>query len=156
MDEMLDRAWNLPLTGGRCVVDAEKVRDLIDDIRLNMPAEIKQAKQIVADRADIISVAKTEAENIVRKAEDRAKALVEQEEITKQAQTRAVEVLTQAQMKSREMRQASQEFAETMLKSTEETLTKALSDVRSTRQALKTSGRNQQNSEKSREKGRDF
>lgn len=86
MDEMLDRAWNLPLTGGRCVVDAEKVRDLIDDIRLNMPAEIKQAKQIVADRADIISVAKKEAEDIVHKAEEHAKALVEQEKITKQAQ----------------------------------------------------------------------
>ena len=141
MDEMLDRAWNLPLTGGRCVVDAEKVRDLIDDIRLNMPAEIKQAKQIVADRADIISVAKKEAEDIVRKAEDRAKALVEQEEITKQAQTRATEILTQAQAKSREMRQ---EFAETMLKSTEETLSKSLGDVRSTRQALKSSGRNLQ------------
>ena len=144
MDEMLDRAWNLPLTGGRCVVDAEKVRDLIDDIRLNMPAEIKQAKQIVADRADIISVAKKEAEDIVRKAEDRAKALVQQEEITKQAQTRATEILTQAQAKSREMRQASQEFAETMLKSTEETLSKSLGDVRSTRQALKSSGRNLQ------------
>ena len=143
MDEMLDRAWNLPLTGGRCVVDAEKVRDLID-IRLNMPAEIKQAKQIVADRTDIISVAKKEAEDIVRKAEEHAKALVEQEEITKQAQARATEILTQAQMKSREMRQASQEFAETMLKSTEETLSKALGDVRSTRQALKSSGRNLQ------------
>ena len=144
MDEMLDRAWNLPLTGGRCVVDAEKVRDLIDDIRLNMPAEIKQAKQIVADRTDIISVTKKEAEDIVRKAEEHAKALVEQEEITKQAQARATEILTQAQMKSREMRQASQEFAETMLKSTEETLSKALGDVRSTRQALKSSGRNLQ------------
>ena len=144
MDEMLDRAWNLPLTGGRCVVDAEKVRDLIDDIRLNMPAEIKQAKQIVADRTDIISVAKKEAEDIVRKAEEHAKALVEQEEITKQAQARATEILTQAQMKSREMRQASQEFAETMLKSTEETLSKGLGDVRSTRQALKSSGRNLQ------------
>ena len=144
LDELLDRAWNLPLSGGRCVIDAEKVRDLIDDIRLNMPAEIKQAKQIVADRADIISVAKKEAEDIVRKAEDRAKALVEQEEITKQAQTRATEILTQAQAKSREMRQASQEFAETMLKSTEETLSKSLGDVRSTRQALKSSGRNLQ------------
>ena len=142
MDEMLDRAWNLPLTGGRCVVDAEKVRDLIDDIRLNMPAEIKQAKQIVADRADIISVAKKEAEDIVRKAEDHAKALVEQEEITKQAQARATEILSQAQIKSLEMRQASQEFAETMLKSTEETLSKALGDVRSTCQAVKSSSRN--------------
>ena len=142
MDERLDRAWNRPLTGGRCGVDAEKVRDLIDDIRLNMPAEIKQAKQIVADRADIISVAKKEAEDIVRKAEDHAKALVEQEEITKQAQARATEILSQAQIKSREMRQASQEFAETMLKSTEATLSKALGDVRSTCQAVKSSSRN--------------
>ena len=142
MDEMLDRAWNLHLTGGRCVVDAEKVRDLIDDIRLNLPTEIKQAKQIVADRTDIISVAKAEAESIVRKAEDHAKALVEQEEITKQAHARATEILAQAQTKSREMKQASQEFAETMLKSTEETLAKALGDVRTTYQALKSGGRN--------------
>ena len=33
IDELLDRAWSLPLSGGRCVVDADKVRDLIDDIR---------------------------------------------------------------------------------------------------------------------------
>ena len=48
LDELLDRSWNLPLSGGRCVVDAEKVRDLLDDVRLNMPTEIKQAKAIVA------------------------------------------------------------------------------------------------------------
>ena len=41
LDELLDKAWSLPLTGGRCVVDAERVRELIDDIRLNMPTEIK-------------------------------------------------------------------------------------------------------------------
>lgn len=41
IDELLDRSWSLPLSGGRCVVDADKVRDLIDDIRLNIPAEIK-------------------------------------------------------------------------------------------------------------------
>lgn len=144
MDEMIDRAWNLPLTGGRCVLDAEKVRDLIDDIRLNMPAEIKQAKQIVADRAEIVRVAKSEAESIVRKAEDHAKTLVDQEEITKQAQAKATEMLNQAQKKAREMKQASQEFAESMLQSAEETLMKALTDVRSTHQALKSSGRTTQ------------
>ena len=53
LDELLDKAWSLPLTGGRCVVDAERVRELIDDIRLNMPTEIKQAKAIVADRRDV-------------------------------------------------------------------------------------------------------
>ena len=58
IDELLDRAWSLPLSGGRCVVDADKVRDLIDDIRLNIPGEIKQAKAIVSDRAEIIDGAK--------------------------------------------------------------------------------------------------
>ena len=41
MDEVLDRAVNLPLTGGRSAVDADKLRDIIDDIRLNLPVEIK-------------------------------------------------------------------------------------------------------------------
>lgn len=83
IDELLDRAWSLPLSGGRCVVDADKVRDLIDDIRLNIPGEIKQAKAIVSDRAEIIDGAKKEAEQIVRKAEDRARALIAQQEVTK-------------------------------------------------------------------------
>ena len=69
LDELLDRAWNLPLSGGRCVIDAEKVREMVDDIRLNLPDEIKQAKAIVKDRSEILSSAKTEAEAIVRKAE---------------------------------------------------------------------------------------
>ena len=37
IDELLEDSWSLPLSGGRCVVDAEKVRDLIDSIRMNMP-----------------------------------------------------------------------------------------------------------------------
>lgn len=66
LDELLDRAWNLPLSGGRCVIDAEKVREMVDDIRLNLPDEIKQAKAIVKDRTEILSSAKSEAEAIVR------------------------------------------------------------------------------------------
>ena len=65
MDEMIDKAWNLPLTGGRCVIDTEKVREMIDEIRLNLPQEVKQAKGIVADRSEILSVARREAEAIV-------------------------------------------------------------------------------------------
>lgn len=42
IDELLEDSWSLPLSGGRCVVDAEKVRELIDSIRMNMPSEIKR------------------------------------------------------------------------------------------------------------------
>lgn len=137
MDELLDRSWSLPLSGGRCVVDADKVRDLIDDIRLNLPAEIKQARAIVADRQEIISGAKKESEAIIRKAEDRARTLVAQEEVTKAAQAKASELLSQAQSKSREIRHAAQEFSDNCLLKTEEALVKSLTEVKATRQAFR-------------------
>ena len=141
MDDMLDRAWNLPLTGGRSVLDAEKLREMIDDIRLNLPGEIKQAKIIVADRAEIMSTAKKDAENIVRKAEERARALVAQEEVVKEAQAKATELVSSAQTKAREIRQAAQEFSDNVLRETEEALVKSLSEVKSTRQAVRAAGK---------------
>ena len=141
MDDMLDRAWNLPLTGGRSVLDAEKLREMIDDIRLNLPGEIKQAKIIVADRAEIMSTAKKDAENIVRKAVERARALVAQEEVVKEAQAKATELVSSAQTKAREIRQAAQEFSDNVLRETEEALVKSLSEVKSTRQAVRAAGK---------------
>ena len=144
IDEMLDSAFSVPFSG-KCMVDADKVRDLIDEIRLHMPSEIKQAKSIVEDRVEIISTAKREAENIVRRAEDRAKAMVAQEEIVKQAQQRGSEILTLAHQKSREVRQAASEFVETIMKKTDDCLTTNLNELRQTRQNLRSVNKNPQN-----------
>lgn len=57
LEDMLEEAWSIPLSGNKCVIDAEKVKQYLEDIRLNMPTEIKQAKLIVNDRSDIISQA---------------------------------------------------------------------------------------------------
>jgi len=141
MDEMLDKSWGLPLSGGRTVVDADKIRDLIDDIRINLPTEIKQAKAIVSDRSEILIAAKKEGEAIIRKAEERSKAMISHEEIVKQAQERAADIMTQAQVKAREIRQAAYDFSDDLLKGTEEALAKSLGDVRSTRQALRSNSR---------------
>ena len=145
LDELLDKAWSLPLTGGRCVVDADKVRELIDDVRLNLPTEIKQAKAIVADRSEIITAARREADNLVRKAEDRARMLVANEAIVKQAEEKARETLSQAQQNSRQMKQAAQEFADNVLRDTEDTLIKSVQEVKSTRAALKNAGKSREN-----------
>jgi len=136
MDELLDKSWSLPLSGGRTVVDAEKVRDLIDDIRINLPTEIKQAKSIVAERVEILNVAKNEAENIIRKAEERAKTLIAQEEIIKLSQKKANEILSQTQMQSKEIRSAAKGFSDDILKTAEEVVAKSLHELRGARQAL--------------------
>lgn len=44
IDDMIDKAWSFPLSGGRCVVDANHLRDIIDDIRGNIPSEVRQAQ----------------------------------------------------------------------------------------------------------------
>ena len=137
LDELLDKSWNLPLTNNRSVVDIEKIQELLDDIRMNLPGEIKQAKGIVSDRADIIATAKREADAVVRRAEDRARALIAQEEIVKQAQQKAAEIISQAQQKAKDLRAASQEFSDDLLRQSEETLTKLLTEVRTTRQAMR-------------------
>ncbi len=160
LDEVLESAVTLPLTS-KCMVDAERIRDLIDDIRLNIPSEIKQARAVVADRNEILSMAKKEAEDLIRKAEERAKALVDNATIVRQANAKgmagqatarsnelffydnaeATEMLTQANLRSKEMKQAAYDFSEGMLRSTEETVARALSEIKTTRQAILQSAR---------------
>ena len=174
IDDMLEHAWSLPLTGGRCVVDAMKVRDLIEEIRLNLPAEIKMAREIVSDRNEILNEAKREGEATVRKAEERAKALVDNDsivrqanakgmamlseasqkasdmvaqatarsnELTAQSTAKATEMLTQATLRAKEMKQTAFDFSEGMLRSTEETVARALTEIKTTRQAILQSAR---------------
>ena len=67
MDIELDKSKNVPLTRGKSLIDVEQFRDLIGQVRLNLPGEIKQAQALVNDRRVIINDAKAEAESIIRK-----------------------------------------------------------------------------------------
>ncbi|MBO4693352.1 MAG: ATPase [Clostridia bacterium] len=134
-DEVLDGGIKIP--GKKTLVDVEKLRAVVDDIRLNIPNEIKQARGIVADRTDIITTAKREADGIIRNAEDRAKAIVAQEEIVKMAQEKATEIIANAQAKSKEMRRAAQDFVDDIMRRADEGLTANLGEIRKTRAALR-------------------
>ncbi|MCL2069162.1 MAG: ATPase [Oscillospiraceae bacterium] len=141
MDDVLDKAWSLPLSGGRCVVDVERMRDLVDEMRISLPNEITQAKMMLADRAEILAGAKREGDEAIRRAEGRAKSLIAQEAIVKQAQQKAADIMAEAQIKSREVRQGAFHYSDDALRSTEEVLTKALGELRTTRAALRSSAK---------------
>jgi cell division septum initiation protein DivIVA len=138
MDDLMDGAPSLPLSGGKCVVNSERMRELIDELRLNLPQEIKQAKMIVSDRKAILEDAKREAESVVKVAEERARRLVDENEITKKAKERATEIMTTAQSQARELKRAANEFSENVLKTAEQGLTESLNQVRTAKSALRT------------------
>ncbi len=142
MEETLDDATSLPFAGGKRVVDIDKLQDIIDEVRLNLPDEIRQAKAIVNDRADIVSGARSEAENIVKRAEERARILTGEQEVTKAAQHRASEIISAAQLQAREMRTTVTEYCENMLRVTEEHMAKNAAEVKMVRANLRQNAKN--------------
>lgn len=138
LDEMMDSAVSVPLTNGKCLVDIDKVRDIIDDIRMNMPGEIQQAESLLVQKDSILSHANAEAENVIKKAEERARVILAQDKLVKESQQKASEILSQAQIQAKEIRLATQKFSDNVLKESEDTIIRTLESIRNTRKALRT------------------
>lgn len=137
LEEVLEEGMNLPLSGGKRMVDVDAARDIIDDIRLNMPQEILQAKAIVQDRAQIISKAKREAEEMVRVAEERSRKLLDRQEIVKQAEEKAKIITSQANRQATQLRSTVTKYCDNMLVTTQEQLQKSYNEIKLIRDGLK-------------------
>ncbi len=146
MDEMLDKSSQVPFSNKK-MIDCEQMREYIDSIRLNMPGEIKRAKDMEKDQKRLLDEANKEAEGIIRKAEERAKALVAEQEILKQAaeigkeqikraQEQADEIVSQAVAKDNDIRNALAANLERTLSEAEKVLSASLADVTSTKEAV--------------------
>ena len=137
IEDTLEESTSMPLSGGKRLVDVEKVRDYLDDIRANLPGELRQAQQIVNDRAQIVDTANAQAQAIVKKAEERARILVSDAEIVKAAQQRAAEITAAAQSESRTLRQTVTDYCDNMLKTTEEVMVENAAQVKNVRANLR-------------------
>ena len=137
IEDTLEESTSMPLSGGKRLVDVETVRDYLDDIRANLPGELRQAQQIVNDRAQIVDTANAQAQAIVKKAEERARILVSDAEIVKAAQQRAAEITAAAQSESRTLRQTVTDYCDNMLKTTEEAMVENAAQVKNVRANLR-------------------
>lgn len=137
IEDALEESANVPLSGGKRLVDVEQIQDYLDEIRANLPVELRAAQQIVNDRAQIVDSANAQAQAIVKKAEERARILVSEAEIVKAAQQRAAEITTAAQNESRALRQSVTDYCENMLRTTEETMLENAAQVKNVRANLR-------------------
>ncbi len=134
---MVTEAWGVPLGNEKCIVERDKVLNLLDEIKAQLPAEVAEARRLVNARNEFIGNAKREAEAIRRAAEERARALVEEQEIVVAAKTRSNEVLTQAESRTRELYRVANEYVDDALRRTEEAINTALSEVRQSRASFR-------------------
>ena len=131
--DMIRDARSAALSADKCVVEREKVLDMLDDIIAQLPVELKQSRTIVESRNEIISQARHEAENIVRKAAEEAARMVSQEAVYNEAKRQCVEMVEQTKAQIAALRKASNEYMDDALRRTEEAIAQSLTEVKDTR-----------------------
>ena len=132
--DMVQDARALPLGADKCILERDKVLDMLDEVMAQMPVELKQARTIVDSRNELIGQARREAESIIRKAQEDAAAKVSEEAIYLEAKRQCQEMVIQTQARMAEVRKASNDYMDDALRRTEESIAMSLEDVRGTRQ----------------------
>lgn len=130
LEEVLGKAWSVPLTSGKCLVNARDVERILDDIRLNLPQEVQKAREIMDKESKIIEGARSAGETIVEKAEERAKTIIDEQEIVKLARQKAKNIIISAQQKEKEIKQSAYEYVENMIISLENSMKKCMGDIK--------------------------
>ena len=95
LEELVASAQKMPI-GSRAIIDRRRLLDLVDQMRISIPQEVRDAQAIVANREELHRAAEEEARLVIARAEDRAARMVESHELTVAAGKRAVEVARQA------------------------------------------------------------
>ena len=131
--DMVQDARGVPLAADKCIVERDKVLDMLDEIIAQLPVELKNARTIIESRNELIGQARREAESLIREAQEKADKMVESETIYQEAKNKAQEMLTQTQTRMAELRKASNDYMDDALRRTEEAIALSLEDVRDTR-----------------------
>jgi len=136
LEDILESSKAVPFSG-KSVVDKEEILEIIKEIRLKLPDELKQAKWIKEERQRILVEAQKEADDIVKEAENRIISMINENEITKKAYEKKAEIIETANEMSREISKGTKDYADNILQGLEVALEDALKIIQNNRKELK-------------------
>jgi len=132
IEDMLENSKEVPFTH-KAIIDKEEVLDIIKEIRLKLPEELKQAKVIKEEHDRIISKANEEASEIVKEAENRIISMIDEHEITRKAN----KIIENANDMAREISNGTKAYADNILAGVQVTLEDALKVIENNRKEVK-------------------
>ena len=135
--DLVQDARAMPLAMDKCIIERDKVLDLLDEIIAQLPGELKQARTIVENRADLITQGKREKENIIRKAQEQAKQMISQEAICVEAKRLAEEIEKKANDRASQIQRAGNAYMDESLRQTEELISQTLADIQQVREKFR-------------------
>lgn len=130
LETLLNEGSHPPLMGKRVLIDEQRAWEVIDQMRVSIPEEVKKAKRINQERDRILAQANEEAARTVDLARDEAQQLASDTEVVKQAQLRAQTILERAQREADALKADADDYTIQTLSKLEEDLAKAMGIVR--------------------------
>ena len=131
--ERIEDAKSPALKPNMSLVDRDEILDLLEELRAQLPVEIKRAQELLAAREKFVEEAKRDVERMMRQAELDAKTKVSESEVIYAAKEKARQIVGRAEERSRQLYQVANEYAEDALARTEEAVQAALDEVKQSR-----------------------
>lgn len=136
IEDIVETAGSLPLTS-KVLVQKEELLDIISELRIKLPDEIKQAAWIKEERERIISEANKDAEQIIKETRLKLEELVSKEEVLKEANERAKDLMNKAQIASTNLKRSSLEYSDKLLMNAQENLKDMITTLNENRTELR-------------------
>ena len=136
IEDIVEAGSGLPFSN-KVMVDQAEILEIVKEIRIKLPDEIKQAAWIKDERQRILAEAQKDADTLMKDAEFKLKELVDQDEITKQANSKAEELVGKAQANAKEIRLGAIEYADSLLMETQENLQEIMNLLSENRKDLR-------------------
>jgi vacuolar-type H+-ATPase subunit H len=135
LEALVVKARKLPMTG-QVVLEQAAILDLIDQMRVAIPEEVKQARRLVQESDRVVAKAREEGEQIIGAAQEQAALLLQDQSILRDAESRVGEMEKQAQTKADETMRGADQYASDVLIRLESDLVKTLSIVKKSLEVL--------------------
>lgn len=118
LEDIIDNSFEIPLIR-KTLINKDEVMEVIKEISLRIPEEMRVAKAVSEDRNRILDDAQKQADLILKGAEEKIVSLIDEHEITKRANAKADEIITAAQTSGREIKVGAWQYADDVLKKAE-------------------------------------
>lgn len=135
LETLVVNARKLPMTS-QVIIDQAALLDLIDQLRIAIPEEVKQARRINQESDRVLAKAREEAEQIIGAGQEQAALLLQDQAILREAEMRAEEITQRAQQKADETMRGADRYAADVLLRLEGDLNKTLSIVKKSLELL--------------------
>ena len=129
LEELFNESRPIPLTHN-VIVDEDRILEIIDQMRISIPEEVKKAQQVIAQRDRMLAQAQEEANRTITLAKQKSEEFVTRDAIVQAAQSRAEQVMIQARADTEAMRREADDYILNSLSTLESELTRLLNQAR--------------------------